>query len=114
MNLKLLIVSERRKEILGSRDLSRNKCVKIGFMRSLVAYFVQPMVGATSRCYFTSRFGDSHGFVARKPWLSPKRLMLFFKRRAAESAEEGFRKELCVLRDSAFLFFYKLPKEPEG
>ena len=60
------------------------------------------MVGATSRCRFASRFGDSHGFVARKPWLSLKRLMLFFKRRAAENAEEGFRKELCVLRDSAF------------
>ena len=43
--------------------------------KTMAAFFV---AGLARGCRFISRFGDSHGFVAHKPWLSPKRLTLLF------------------------------------
>ena len=36
------------------------------------------VTGLARGCRFISRFGVSHGFVAKKPWLTPKRLTLLF------------------------------------
>ena len=50
------------------------------------------VAGLARDCRFISRFGDSHGFVAHKLWLSPKRLMLL---ETYETAIENIRSMLA-------------------
>ena len=60
------------RQSLGTRDAEKiSASERMATMKAVAA-------GLARGCRFISRFGDSHGFAAHQPWLSPKRLTLLF------------------------------------